>query len=165
MSKIFMKKFFIFAIAAILCCACDKHNAYTLFDTPFVTISDESGMMIEMEVSSTVNNFLTPLLVKLNTSDQYYQQPISVDYVVHCGDGLQENKDFKIQKTNASPLVFEDKKYEKTINIVWLKNPDWDPNKDNTLVVELVSSSLSNMTLGYPGPSKRMKSFKFIKTN
>ena len=58
-----------------------------------------------------------------------------------------------------------DKKYEKTINIVWLKNPDWDPNKDNTLVVELVSSSLSNMTLGYPGPSKRMKSFKFIKTN
>lgn len=162
-----MKKFFIFAIVVISLIACDKHNAYVLFDTPFVTITDESEMLSEMTVTNEAHNFLTTLRVRLNVSDKYYQEPITINYKFVCGDGLQEDVDYKINKSVGNTLVFKDKEYVKYIDVVWMKNPNFDPSpaSDSSLVVVLDSSSLPEMVLGNPGTNNKMKSFKFIKSS
>ena len=75
------------------------------------------------------------------------------------GDGLKEGVDFKLQASTASPLTFEPGTYDLPVRILWLKNPDFDGSKDNSLRIRLKSSSLE----GYPGPGEVRREFSFLK--
>ena len=158
-----MKRFLILFTFVSLFVSCRK-NEFVLFDTPFVYITDESGMLTQMEISKNANNLLTELAVHLDVSDTYYTGPIQVEYELLCGNGMVENVDFRLNPQTASPLVFENKNYTLPIQISWMKNPDFDENKDNYLIVNLKSSSLPEMKLGVPGPNESKRIFTFIKT-
>lgn len=157
-----MKKFIYIILVLLLACSCED-RVIVLFDTPFVSITDEGGSATSMTVPAEMNNMLTSLTVKLCVSNNYFTEPISVEYELVVGDGLKEGVDFKLQASTASPLVFEKGTYTKPIRIIWLNNPDFDASKDNTLTVRLSGSSISEMVLGYPGPDAIKSSFIFTK--
>lgn len=141
--------------------ACDKHTE-VLFDTPFVSISDEQRGSSTQYISKDANNLLSPLWVDINVSSNRFTEDISIEYEIIVGDGLKEGEDFVIQSTTRSPLVFKKGTYNMPIRILWKKTP-FDPEKNNTLEIKLVSSSLEDMLIGYPGPSRKRSTFTFIK--
>ena len=65
--------------------------------------------------------------------------------------------------STASPLTFEPGTYDLPVRILWLKNPDFDGSKDNSLRIRLKSSSLEGMVMGYPGPGEVRREFSFLK--
>lgn len=141
---------------------CEKHQEI-LFDTPFVSISDETGTSSSMTVSSKANNLLTSLKVDINVSAARFTDDITVEYEVIAGDGLREGVDYVIQSSTISPLVFEKGTYSLPVRLMWKYNADFDPDKDNTLVIRLKSSSMEEMIIGYPGPSALRSKFTFTK--
>ena len=46
---------------------------------------------------------------------------------------------------------------------LWKYNAGFDPDKDNTLIIRLKSSSMEDMVIGYPGPSALRSTFIFTK--
>ena len=158
-----MKKLlYIFTAFALLCSCSDRIDV--VFDTPFVSITDENGSSTVMPIDAAkVDNLLTVLNVDLCISNHFFTEPVSIEYEVNAGNGLQEGRDFMIQPSTKSPLTFEPGTYRKYIRIIWLKNPEFDSEKDNTLTISLVSSSLPEMVIGYPGPNHLKSSFTFKK--
>lgn len=161
--NIMSKRFSIIVLGTVILMSisCQKHED-VFFDTPFVTISDENRVSSSQEISSTANNLLSNLMVDLSISDNKFTEDITIEYNLIIGDGLQQDVDFTIQKTTASPLEFKKGTRSMPIRILWLKH-DIDPNKDNTLTIELKSSSHPDMIIGYPGPSQKRSTFKFKK--
>jgi len=159
-----MKKIFTIIFAALMLCSCND-RIEILFDTPFCSISDETGSSSGMAVSNKVDGYLTVVYLKMSVSNNYFVEPISIAYDLIVGDGLKEGVDFEIQKTTRSPLTFDKGTYSKPIRILWYKNPDFDPAKDNTLTLEISSSTVPQMLLGYPGPDSLHKKFIFTKNN
>ena len=151
-------------LGAALLCSCED-RVKVLFDTPFCSIVDEGGSSSSMSVSNDVDGYLTVVYVKMSVSNNYFVSPITIEYDMIVGDGLKEGVDFEIQKTTCSPLLFEQGTYSKPIRLLWYKNPGFDPDKDNTLTLEIKSSSVPEMILGYPGPDSLHKTFKFTKNN
>lgn len=142
--------------------ACEKHQE-VFFDTPFVSISDETGTSSSMTIKKTADNMLTSLRVDLSISSARFTEDVTVEYEVIAGDGLREGVDYVIQSTTQSPLVFEKGNYTLPVRLLWKYNPDFDPDKDNSLVIRLSGSSMEDLTLGYPGPAAIKSKFTFTK--
>ena len=159
-----MKKILSILLMLIPFISCNK-NHFVIFDTPYVYITDESGLLSEMAISKDANNYLTELVVHINVSDHFYTAPIRVEYEIVCGEGMKEDIDFKLNPVNASPLVFKEHSYEMPIQISWKKSVDFDESKDNKVIVRLKNSSLPEMQLGVPGPNHMKESFIFTKTS
>lgn len=154
----------IFTALGLLCLlsGCGTHDD-VLFDTPFATVSDKSKLQTSMTVDKDGNNVLTELCVSVNASRNKFTEPIVIEYEMILGDGLKEGVDFKLQASTASPLTFEPGTYDLPVRILWLKNPDFDGSKDNSLRIRLKSSSLEGMVMGYPGPGEVRREFSFLK--
>lgn len=86
---------------------------------------------------------------KVYLSAQLQFEPIDVQYEVKIGDGLQDNRDFKLI-TTGNKLTFPQGIFERQIRIAWLEST-LDPLKNNTITIRLLSNS-KNYTLGLPGP-------------
>lgn len=156
-----MKRIIPIIFAALLLCSCqDRLNI--VFDTPFVSIMDD-GNGSSITIPNDMNNVLSILTVKVNASKNYFKEAITIEYDVVVGNGLKEGVDFSIQPNTKSPLVFEPGEYSRPVRIIWNKNPNLDPEKDNTLTLVLKSSSVKEMVLGYPGPDALYSTYKFTK--
>ncbi|MBQ7195235.1 MAG: hypothetical protein IJS07_06335 [Bacteroidales bacterium] len=159
-------------ILCILSCAlgllissnsCQDHLV-VLFDTPFFAITDIDGTLSEMDINKDANGLVSELKVRFVVSNHYYQEPVTLNYDLICGDGITEGVDFAVQPSTASPLTFNPADgYERIIRIVFYKNPAFDASKDNTLRVRLSGSSLKNAIMGYPGPDHLKSEFIFTK--
>ena len=145
--------------ALALLCGCEKHEE-VFFDTPFVRIEDSNGLM-SMEIDHKLDNLLTELRVVVSASSNYFTEPISVEYEVIAGDGLQEGVDFRIQSSHRSPITFSPGTYTMPIRVIWYKADDFDPAKDNTLTFRLTNASIPQMLLGVPGPDGKKSQFIF----
>jgi hypothetical protein len=88
---------------------------------------------------------------KVYLSAQLQFDPIDVQYEVKIGEGLQEDRDFKLLTTGTN-LTFPQGIFERPIRIAW-KESELDPTKDNTITIRLISNS-KNFTIGLPGPDK-----------
>ena len=160
-----MRKFLGIFMAALLCCGCDWHKD-VYFDTPFAYIFDNAGgssATIDSRFGKGVESVLTELKVSISASESYFTEPISVEYEVILGDGLKEGIDYKIQPSTASPLTFSPGTYSLPVRIMWLKTETPDSSKDNTLTIKLSGSSVTDMELGYPGPSHKGQTYVFTK--
>lgn len=146
-----------FFIALALLCSCEKHQE-VYFDTPFVRIEDTGGNAA-MNIDHTLDNLLTELRVVVSASSNYFTEPITVEYDVIAGDGLQEGVDFRIQSSHRSPLTFSPGTYTLPIRVIWYKATDFDPDKDNTLTLRLTGASIPEMLLGVPGPDGKKSEF------
>ena len=160
--RIDIKKAMIALLVLLSLHSCEKQQEI-LFDTPFVSISDETGTSSTMTISSTANNLLTSLKVDINVSAARFTDDITVEYEVVAGDGLREGVDYVIQSSTLSPLVFEKGTFSLPVRLLWKYNAGFDPDKDNTLIIRLKSSSMEDMVIGYPGPSALRSTFIFTK--
>ncbi len=140
---------------------CAKHEE-VFFNQPFVSIADENGAS-KTTISKDANNLISILYITLSASEEKFQSPVEVSYEVTVGNGLTEGKDFKIQSTTMSPITFTPGIYRMPVRIQWLKNPDFDPQKDCELKIELTGCSIEGALLGYPGPDSIKRSYLFIK--
>lgn len=159
-----MKKTFVISLflgVSALLSSCEKHQE-VYFDTPFVTISDENRISSSQNIDKNANNLLTELWVDMVISEAKFTEDITVEYDLSIGDGLKEGVDFVIQGSTLSPLIFKKGKTSLPIRILWKKAP-FNPEKDNSLTITLVSSSLEEMVIGYPGPSAIRSKFTFTK--
>ena len=162
MNRNYMKRSILAVMLALLTfSSCEKHEEI-YFDSPFVSIADENGGT-KMTVSKDGNNLVTVVYITLSASAEKFSSPIDIEYELLAGDGLKENVDFKLQSTTKSPITFVPGIYTMPVRIQWFRNADFDPSKDNTLTITLSGSSLEGMTLGYPGPDSRKKSYIFTK--
>ena len=160
-----MRKFLGIFMAALLCCGCDWHKD-VYFDTPFAYIFDNAGgssSTIDSRFGKGVESVLTELKVSISASENYFSESISIEYEVILGDGLKEGIDYKIQPSTASPLTFSPGTYTLPIRIMWLRTETPDPSKDNTLTIKLSGSNVTDMELGYPGPSHKGQAYVFTK--
>ena len=146
----------IFAALALLC-GCERHTE-VFFDTPFVRIEEANGGTT-MDIDHTLDNLLTEIRVVVSASKNYFSAPITVEYEIIVGDGLQEGRDFRIQSSHRSPLTFDPGTYSLPIRIIWYRSAAFDPARDNTLTLRLTSASVPEMLLGVPGPDGKKKEF------
>jgi hypothetical protein len=150
------------ALTLMAACGCGKHEE-VFFDTPFVTITDDTKFLSSMTIDKDANNKIAELCISINASRKYSQEAIVIEYELIAGDGLKEGVDFRLQASTASPVTFKPGTTEMPVRVLWLRNPDLDPGKDNTLKVRLTSSSIPEMVLGTPGPSGNNREFIFEK--
>lgn len=142
-------------------CSCED-SLNIVFDTPFVYITDEGGSS-SATITNELDYVLSALTINVNASNNYFKEPITIEYEIIAGDGLKESVDFKVQPNTKSPLTFEPGVYSKPVRIGWYKNKDFDPSKDCSLTVKITSSTLDAMVIGYPGPNAKYSSYKFNK--
>ena len=158
-----MKKILIILSAAMLMlCSCED-RVKVLFDTPFVSITDESGSSCTMDIDNSVKSTLATLNIRVCASDNYFKEAITVTYEVIVGDGLTEGVDFRLQQSTSSPVTFEKGTYNMPVRLMWYANPSLDKSKDCTLKIKLTGSSIDDMVIGYPGPDKLNSTFTFTK--
>ena len=150
-------RYIIAFIAAALLCGCEKHEE-VFFDTPFVRIEDTGGQAT-MVVDHTLDNILTELRVVVSASNNFFTEPISVEYETIVGNGLQEGVDFRIQASHSSPITFAPGTYSMPIRVIWYKSKNFDKDKDNTLTIRLTGTSIPEMLLGVPGPDGKKSEF------
>lgn len=158
-----MRKFIIISAALTLLLSGCEANTDFVFDTPFVSIADKSKLQTSQMIDKEANNLLSELCISLVASDNKFQNPVTVEYELVVGDGLKEGVDFKLQSSTASPVTFTPGTYDMPVRIIWMKNPAFDPKKDNRLEVRLSGCSLPDAHIGYLGPNSKRKSFIFIK--
>lgn len=152
-------------MAAILCCGCNWHED-VYFDTTFAYVFDNAGSSsasIDSRFGKGVESVLTELKVSISASENYFTEPVTIEYEVIAGDGLKEGVDYKIQPSTASPLTFSPGTYTMPVRVMWLKTEAPDKSKDNTLTIRLSGSSIPDMVMGYPGPSHKGQTFVYTK--
>lgn len=163
--KKIMRKLFITLAAALIILGLTgcEDNTNILFDTPFVSITGEDGNSSSEQIQNKNDGYLSTLIVRVCASDNFFKEALTVDYELICGDGLKEGVDFTLQKSTSSPLKFDKGVYKMPVRIRWNTNKNFDPTKDNTLVIRLTGCSVPDMEIGYPGPDKIHSSFTFKK--
>ncbi len=158
-----MKKFLIMISSVVMLLTGCEATTEHYFDTPFVSIADKDKLFTTTFIDKNANNLLSELCVTLVVGRDMFQEPIMVEYELIVGNGLKEGVDFKLQPSTASPLTFTPGTYDMPVRLIWMKNKDFDPSKDNTLEVRLTACSIPEIHLGYLGPDSIRKSFIFTK--
>lgn len=159
MNKI--RNILLLASIALLLCGCRKHED-VFFDTPFVRIEGATGQT-SFEVDKNLDNLLVDLRIILSASNNYFTEPITVEYDVIVGSGLQEGVDFRIQQSTMSPVTFSPGNYSMPVRVLWYKTEGFDPSKDNTLTLRLKGTSNPAVKIGLPGPNSSKTEFIFTK--
>ena len=152
-----MKRILGIILAVMLFAGCDRQE-FDGYDTPFLSIAASTGAS-SMVVLSNVNNINT-FLVTL--SSRMLDKPLTVNYEIAVGDGLQEGVDYELV-TTGNQLTFEPGIYDMPSRIKWLAHPV-DETKDNTLTIRLTGNS-QNLHLGVPGPDGLQKQLVIEKKN
>lgn len=133
-------------LSTITACSVEEEQP---FDSPFVYLTDRFGgqsAQMDSEAKFTATYYL-------RLSSKTRTENLSVEYDIIVGDGLQDGKDYTLDATTASPIIFEPGVYEKIIKINWLPN-ELDEQKDNTLTIQLSSTNDNSVTIGKIGPNK-----------
>lgn len=115
-------------------------------DSPFVYIKDSNGAS-SMNVDADANNLTTS--VYLFTCSRKIEEPFDVSFKVTVGDGLKEGVDFRIKQGLEGAITFQQGIIKMPIHVVWMKNPNFDPEKDNTLRIEITGCTHPDFTIGY----------------
>ena len=152
-----MKRIIGIILAVMLFAGCDRQE-FDGYDTPFLSIAASTGAS-SMVVLSNVNNINT-FLVTL--SSRMLDKPLTVNYEIAVGDGLQEGVDYELL-TQGNSLTFEPGVFDMPIRIKWISHPV-DDQKDNTLTIKLLSND-QNIHIGRPGPDCLLKSLVIEKKN
>ncbi|SMC69685.1 hypothetical protein [Pedobacter nyackensis] len=139
--------------AILIISSCKKET--TAYDNPFFHIMIDNKAEVEV-----LANRKDTVDYKVYLSAQLQFEPIDVQYEVKIGDGLQDDRDFKLLTTGTS-LNFPQGIFERPIRIAW-KESVLDPTKDNTITIRLISNS-KNFTMGLPGPDKLQKQLVITK--
>lgn len=156
-----MKKILITLIAALsvfTSCDPDKELIRFKLDEPFVFIQDDKGMG-QKNIDSKSNNYAVS--VYINYHGRNLKEDLKVQYRCIVGDGLKEGVDFKMKQALEGEVVITQAIQSQPLQIVFLRH-DIDPAKDNTLAIELVSSSDPGVTLGYLSLTENHLYKKFI---
>lgn len=147
---------FLFVTLGLLAC---NQKDQTPYDHPFVHIMymanglESSAVEISDQASFTATYFVY-------LSSKPLTQDLLVSYEIVPGDGLVENRDYRMLST-ARSLTFAPGIYEMPIRIMWLPRTV-DPTKDNTLRIRILSTSPS-ITVGLPGPDQLQSTLVFNK--
>ena len=128
---------------------CSDRPSDFVFRDYFVSITSESGAA-SSSVLSTADNLVLQYPVRLVSQER--EEDLTITFEVVPGDGLQEGVDYVVPAKRS--VTFSNKEYLKYIRINYLKHRVTE-GKDNTLVIRLTSSSDPDVSIGYPGPSKR----------
>ncbi len=134
--------------------SCNK-DEFVPYDNPFFYIHFQNSS--EVNIASNRNETVN-YKVYFSTKRQF--EPVTLNYTIVTGNGLQEGVDFEIINTTRS-LVFAPGIIEMPVTIRWISNPI-DINKDNSLTIKLLDND-KNITVGLPGPDKLQAQLKFIK--
>lgn len=150
------------ALAALLCIlsSCSDRPKDLMFQDFFVSVADEMGSQ-SSRILSTANNLVVSYYFSLVSEAR--KEPLTVNFDLVVGDGLEEGKDFSLQ-TQSRSVTFEPGVYRKPFRINYLKNPV-DPSKDNTIRIIITSVSDPSLTIGYPGPSAKFSQHIITKYN
>lgn len=146
---------------AVLLCGCRKHQE-VFFDTPFVRIEDYNGAS-SYTVDRKLDNLLTEIRIVISASNNYFTEPIVVEYEIVAGDGLVEGQDYRVQPSTLSPQTFTPGTYSLPIRVIWYSTDTFDPGKDNTLTFRITRTSLPDMMIGCPGTDRIKQEFIFTK--
>ncbi|SFF83028.1 hypothetical protein [Prevotella sp. KH2C16] len=152
-----MKRILFLCLVLATLVSCNKEE-FDGYDNPFVSIATETGAS-SITVLSNVNNINTYMVL---VSSRPLETPLTVNYQITVGDGLEEGVDYELVTTGNS-LVFEPGVYDMPVRIRWMSHPV-DESKDNTLTITLTSNS-KDFTLGLPGKSGYRKSLVIEKKN
>ena len=147
--------FLCMALATLASCSKEEFDGY---DNPFISIATETGAS-SITILSNVNNINTYIV---SVSSRPLATPLTVNYQVTVGDGLEEGVDYELVTTGNS-LVFEPGVYDMPIRIRWISHPV-DERKNNTLTITLTANS-QDLALGFPGKSGYRKSLVIEKKN
>ena len=152
-----MKKIIWFLLSIFLLTGCDQQE-FDGYDTPFVKIASLTGSSYAVVLSnvSNINTFLVTL------SSRALQNPLTVNYEVIVGDGLQEGVDYELL-TKGNTLVFAPGVYDMPIRIRWMAHRV-NEQKNNTLTIKMVSND-QNITIGQPGPDGLQRELVIEKKN
>lgn len=152
-----MKRFLFLFIALTTLVGCNKEE-FDGYDNPFISIATETGAS-SITILSNVNNINTYIV---SVSSRPFEEPLTVNYQITVGSGLEEGVDYEFVTTGNS-LVFEPGVYDMPIRIRWISHPV-DESKDNTLTITLTGNN-QDFTLGFPGKSGYRKSLVIEKKN
>ena len=138
-----MKRTIWLLLSLVMLSGCNRQE-FEGFDTPFVRIVTETGTSSVVVLSNVnnINTFLVTLSAPLLT------EPLTVNYEVIVGDGLQEGVDYE-RITQGNSLVFAPGVFDMPIRIKWLSHAI-DPTKDNTIRIRLKDAD-RNISIGQPG--------------
>lgn len=158
-----MKNLKVFSIIASLvvislCLSGCDDGQPEVFDQPFVYIANQAGASNVTVVSdmNAVNTYTVYLSSKALDSN------LTVYYEVIVGAGLQPGIDFQLV-TQGNSLTFLPGIYDMPIRVKWLPHKV-DPDKDNTLVIRLLSTDPA-VNIGYPGPAHNQSELVITKIN
>lgn len=140
--------FFIFSA-----CSKDEHGTY---DLRYVHIMDNESATVNISDKANVISTYSIYL-----SGPQVLEPITVKYKITVGDGLTEGVDYELIDP-ATEVTFLPGIYDMPIRIRWMANPV-DPEKNNTVVIELLSVSNPAFNLGLPGKDQLQKSLTITK--
>jgi hypothetical protein len=131
-----------------------------MFQDFFVSVADETGSQ-SSRILSTANNLVVSYYFSLVSEAR--KEPLTVNFDLVVGDGLEEGKDFSLQ-TQSRSVTFEPGVYRKPFRINYLGRAV-DPAKDNTIKIIITSTSDPSLTIGYPGPSAKFSQHIITKYN
>lgn len=150
------------ACVALLCAlnSCSDRPDDLLFKDFFVYVVDENGLATSQILSTSDNLVIT---YYFNLVSETISEPLTVNFDLVVGDGLQQGVDFNLQNDVRS-ITFEPGIYKKPFRMNFKKH-QLDPAKDNTIKIVITSTSDPNITIGYPGPSAKFSSHTITKRN
>ena len=90
------------------------------------------------------------------------QSDVVVTYEVVPGDGLKEGVDYILNESKT--VTFPKNVYRMPLRIQYMRHTV-DPSKDNTLTIRLLSTNDPEVSVGYPGPSKKYSTHTVTKVN
>ncbi len=150
MKKLITFIIFTFSLLAITSCE-DKLD---IIFTDYYTYVDDGSGISSMNVAASTDKFVVTTYVHLVATN--FDDVVTVDYDVTCGDGLTEGVDYKL--INSSKTVTFQPGIVKMPVRLELYASSLDSSKDNTITITLTGCS-ENLNLGYPGPDALFKSF------
>lgn len=131
-----------------------------MFKDFFVCIMDANGAS-SSSVPSYSNEFWVSYFVELHAETR--SGDVVVNYEVIPGDGLKEGVDYKLASTEHT-VIFPKNVYRMPLRIQYMRHTV-DPTKENTLTIRLLSTNDPEVSVGYPGPSKKYSEYVVTKVN
>ncbi len=151
--KSILYKCFVFLVSLSML-SCDK-EMHAPYDNPFFYIHVNQASSINVQ---STRNETVDYKIYFSTKMQY--EPITLNYEIVVGNGLQEGADFEVL-SNKNSIVFKPGFFEMPVTIKWKSNPI-DVTKDNSLTIKLLSND-KKIGVGLPGPDKNQSQLKIIK--
>ena len=146
-------------LAACLLATSCQDQLNIMFKDFFVCIKDANGEDKSV-VPSFSNEYWVSYFVELHAETR--QSDVVVTYEVVPGDGLKEGVDYILNESKT--VTFPKNVYRMPLRIQYMRHTV-DVSKDNTLTIRLLSTNDPEVSVGYPGPSKKYSTHTVTKVN